>query len=202
VKRAIELIKESLLTSPMSGGAYASLAFYYQGVGRLDDAERATRTQAALEPGHVADLPIVLSAIEVQRGNAAKALNFANTVPAGPYRDIAVAQATQIGGDRRAADDALKVLTDKYSSDGPYQIAEVYALREDPDNAFKWLDRAWSARDPGIQQLLYDPFLLRYKDDARFAAFCKSIGLPPPGTVSPDVPAAPISAASTATRAP
>ena len=26
--------------------------------------------------------------------------------------------------------------------------------------------------------LLYDPFILRYKDDPRFAAFCKKVGLP------------------------
>jgi TolB-like protein/tetratricopeptide (TPR) repeat protein len=203
VKRAVELVRDTLLTSPMSGTSYSSLASYYQGLGMLDDAERATRTQAALQPGHVADLPIVLSAIEVQRGNAALALKYANNVAPGPYHDIALAQALQIGGDRAAADGALKILIDKYSSDGPYQIAEVYALREDPDSMFKWLDRAWAARDPGMQQLLYDPFLLRYKDDARFTAFCKNIGLPPPGAVSPDALGAPmpISAPNTATHA-
>ena len=39
----------------------------------------------------------------------------------------------------------------------PYQIAEVYALRRDPDAMFKWLDRAWAARDPGVSYRLYDP---------------------------------------------
>jgi hypothetical protein len=29
--------------------------------------------------------------------------------------------------------------------------------------------------------LLYDPFILRYKDDPRFAAFCRKVGLPAPG---------------------
>ncbi len=39
-------------------------------------------------------------------------------------------------------------------------------------------------RDPGITELLWDPFLLAYKDDPRFAAFCKKVGLPVPGEES------------------
>jgi hypothetical protein len=48
---------------------------------------------------------------------------------------------------------------------------------------FEWLDRAWSIREAGIIYLLYDPFILRYKDDPRFAAFCRKVGLPVPGEV-------------------
>jgi hypothetical protein len=45
----------------------------------------------------------------------------------------------------------------------------------------EWLDRAWSNRDPGIIYLLFDPFILRYKDDPRFGALCRKAGLPVPG---------------------
>jgi hypothetical protein len=48
---------------------------------------------------------------------------------------------------------------------------------------FDWLNRAWSSRDPGMQTVLYDPLILRYKDDPRFAAFCKKVGLPTPAEV-------------------
>jgi hypothetical protein len=43
---------------------------------------------------------------------------------------------------------------------------------------FTWLDRAWDTRDSGIGRLLTDPFILRYRNDPRFAAFCKKVGLP------------------------
>jgi hypothetical protein len=36
---------------------------------------------------------------------------------------------------------------------------------------FAWLHRAFSNRDSDIAGLLYDPFILRHKDDSRFAAF-------------------------------
>jgi len=81
------------------------------------------------------------------------------------------------------ADASLKTLIDKWADAAPYQIAQVYALRNDATETFAWLDRAWSSRDPGINFLLFDPFILRYKDDPRFAAFCKKVSLPTPAEV-------------------
>lgn len=75
-------------------------------------------------------------------------------------------------------------LVEKDSGVGAYQIAEVYALRGDANATFQWLDRAWDSRDPGISYLLFDSFILRFKDDPRFAAFCRKVGLPVPGEES------------------
>lgn len=86
--------------------------------------------------------------------------------------------ALQIGSDRAAADASLKKLIAGHADDAAYQVAEAYALRHDPDNMFTWLDHAWSVRDPGISSLLYDPLILRYRDDSHFAAFCKRADLP------------------------
>jgi hypothetical protein len=56
-----------------------------------------------------------------------------------------------------------------------------YALRDDAKATFEWLDRAWSKRDSGVQNLLFDPIILRYKDDPRFSAFCRKVSLPVSG---------------------
>jgi hypothetical protein len=63
--------------------------------------------------------------------------------------------------------------------DRPYK--EVYALRNDANSTVQWLDRASSSRDPRISYLLYDPFIRRSKNDPRYAAFCRKVGLPVPG---------------------
>jgi hypothetical protein len=60
----------------------------------------------------------------------------------------------------------------------------IYALRGDANATFQWLDRAWNDRDLGIQELLHDPLVLRLKDDPRFAAICRKMGLPVPGEAS------------------
>lgn len=96
------------------------------------------------------------------------------------WQDLALALARQVGSDRRTADAALKVLVEKGSEVAAFQIAEVYALRGDANATFQWLDRAWGIRDPGISYLLYDPFILRFKNDPRFDAFRRKVGLPVP----------------------
>jgi TolB-like protein/Flp pilus assembly protein TadD len=186
--KAIELTRQALVTEPLRAGGYRSLASYYLGLHRLDDAERAIDKAIELQPV-APPYHAWHTIIEVQRGNAPAALAAAQRAPPGVFGDMALAFARQIGSDRTAADAALRTLTEKWADNAAYQIAEVYALRNDDKATFEWLERAWSNRDSGIQQLLYGTFIGRYKDDPRYAAFCRKVGLPVPGE-TPARPAA------------
>ena len=182
--QAVELAREELTSDPLCASCYHWLSNYLSPLGRLDEAEEAIRKAIELQPGH-ADFYTQLTVIAIQRGDAKAALNAAQKeVEAGGWQDIALALAQQISGDTVAADTALKKLIDTQPNDAGYQIAQVYALRNDPDKVFEWLDRAWSNRDVGISQLLYDPFLIRYRQDPRFAAFCKKVRLPAPAELA------------------
>jgi tetratricopeptide (TPR) repeat protein len=180
VERAIELTRQALATEPLKDHSYSWLANYLSGLNRLDEAERAIRRAIELQPAAAA-YHQRLAIIEIQRGHAQAALAAAQGEPPGVWQEIALALARQIGGDRSAADAALSTLIEKDGENSAYQIAEVYALRNDAKKTFEWLDRAWTNRDGGIPELLFDPFILRYKDDPRFAAFCRKVGLPVPG---------------------
>jgi TolB-like protein/Tfp pilus assembly protein PilF len=182
VEQAIELTRQALATEPLRDDWYYNLANYHSALNRLDDAERAIRRALELQPG--APLyRVTLAIIEIRRGNADAALAAAQQEPPGVWQDVGLALARQIGTDRSSADAALKTLIDKDTGSSAYQIAEVYALRDDAKETFAWLDKAWSNRDAGIAQLLFDSFILRYKDDPRFAAFCRKVGLPAPAEV-------------------
>jgi TolB-like protein/Tfp pilus assembly protein PilF len=185
VQPAIELTRLALATEPLRANWYTWLATYFSGLNRLDEAERAIRRALELQPG-AAGFHEELAVIEIQRGHAQAALTAAQQEPPGGagWQDIAVALARQIGGDRSAADAALRTLIDKDASIAAYQIADVYALRNDVKSTFEWLDRAWSNRDTGVAYLLYDPFILRYKNDPRLTDFCRKVGLPTPGAAS------------------
>jgi TolB-like protein/Tfp pilus assembly protein PilF len=180
IDQGIELTRQALTTEPLRPNWYSWLAMYLAGVNRLDEAERSIRRSIELQPA-AAWYHFVFTMIEVRRGNAQGALAVAQQEPPGLWQDAALALARQVGTDRRAADAALKTLIERDPGSAPYQIAEVYALRNDANAAFEWLDRAWNSRDAGVTDLLYDPFILRYKDDPRFAAFCRKVGLPVPG---------------------
>ena len=180
---AVEPIKQTLAIDPRNAGWYGLLAIDLMAVGRLDEAEQAYKDQSTLEPTEAAP-KARLSSVEVVRGNAAAALERAEQVPPGELRDFALANARQIGNDKAAADAALKSLIDQYGQSDAYLIARVYALRKDPDKVFEWLDRAWANRDNNVCIVYYDPFILPYKNDPRFAAFCQKIGLPTPAELA------------------
>ena len=183
VQEAVAITRKALRKEPLEAESYSWLATYLSGAHRLDEAEQGIRKAIALQPtaaSYYEELTVIL----IQRGEAAAALKAAQQETDPAWRRIAVALASQVGPNRSAADAALKNLIIKYRQAAPYQIAEVYALRGDANATFKWLDRAWTDRDPGIKSLLFDPFILRFKDDPRFAAFCRKVGLPVPGETS------------------
>ena len=184
---AIEPIRKTLENDPRNAGWYGLLANDLMAVGRVDEAEQATRQQIDLG-GTEENLKSRLCTIEVLRGNGAAALEKAQQLPVGRSRDFALARARQIGNDSAAASAALKTLIDNYANTNAYLIAGVYALRRDPDSMFAWLDRAWANREDNVVIVYYDPFVLRYKGDPRFAAFCKKIGLPTPTEVAASKP--------------
>ncbi len=177
LQSAIALRRAVLKVDPRNVKDWLWLSSMLVSAGQLDDAERTTNKALALDP-HIINSYVNLAEIEVLRGNAQRAMAFAHREPGPTWRRFGIAMAAQIGPDREGADAALQALVAHNADTAASLIADVYALRRDPDNMFKWLDRAWAQRDVGIEGLLNDPFILRYQRDPRFAALCKTVGLP------------------------
>lgn len=178
--KSIELMQQALVSDPLNVRWYTWLGIRLAANDRLDEAEASLRRAIELQPNASA-IHTMLTLIKIQRGDAAAALAAARLEPPGPIQDLALALAKQIGPDRAAADAALQMIIDKYPDAAAYQIAEAYALRHDADKVFEWLDRAAVGRVPELRFLLTDPLLKNYRSDPRFAALCRSLGLPRPG---------------------
>lgn len=177
LREAIALRRAVLEVDPRSVKGWLWFSDMLVANGQLDDAEKAIDKALALD-SHMINSYARLAVVEVLRGNVRRTMAFALREPDPVWRRFAVALAAQIGSDRAEADAALHNLIAQDADTAAYQVAEVYALRRDPDDTFKWLDRAWAQRDTGIQELLTDPFIRRYQHDPRFAALCKRVGLP------------------------
>ncbi len=177
---AVALSRRALATDPLHASWYGWLARFLLPLGQLDEAEKAVRKAIELQPSAAGYRPL-LSSIQILKGDSDDALHTAAQERNRFWRTYALALASYAHGDRKAADAALQDLLDNDADNGAFQIAEVYALRKQPEQMFVWLERAWTNRDPGIAGLLYDPFLRAYRDDPRFAAFCVKVGLPVPG---------------------
>ena len=181
---AAELMRKAIATDPLNAGTYANLAAVLLAQGQFNAAEQATRKVLVLQP----DFPgtyATLAEIDILRGNAAAALRNAKQETDPVLGPLARALAEQIGPDHKQADAALHNYIAKYGKDRPYYVADLYALRKQPDEMFDWLQRAWNQHDPAFFSLLFDPFPLAYQHDPRFADLCKQAGLPLPSQQLP-----------------
>jgi TolB-like protein/Tfp pilus assembly protein PilF len=176
---AIGQARRALALDPLRAASHSSLASMLYSAGRPDEAKTAIDRALELQPDSM-NYKSLKAHMEVMRGDFPAALAIAQAMLPGVLRDCAMAAAVQGGADRAAADAALQALIDQHADTAAYQIAEVYAQRRDADNTFKWLDRARDNADTGILRLLRDPYLLRYRNDPRFAAFARKVGLPTP----------------------
>lgn len=60
----------------------------------------------------------------------------------------------------------------------PYDIAAIYVGLGDRDNAFRWLDRSFEERNVRLVNLRVHPRFDSLRDDPRFAALLRRLGLP------------------------
>jgi TolB-like protein/DNA-binding winged helix-turn-helix (wHTH) protein/Tfp pilus assembly protein PilF len=176
---AMRLRERLLSIEPLYAVNDSEYARLLMATGRLDEAEKYLHIAESLSPPKSPPSHQFMH-VAIARGDMKAAQAVARSQPS-PWREMSLAIATQISPDRAAADTALaKVLASKAwanTSPYPYLIAQAYALRDDPDRTVEWLERA-PARD--LLFMLADPLILRLRDDPRFIAFCRKVGLPPP----------------------
>jgi hypothetical protein len=63
-------------------------------------------------------------------------------------------------------------------SDRAYQIAEAFAFSGQPDEAFRWLNRAYDQRDVELYWIKHDPLLRNLERDNRYKVFLRRMNLP------------------------
>jgi TolB-like protein len=169
--------REAVELDPLSTVTQSNLARVLFYAGKLDEADAAARKAAELQPTGAANhrWQVLIAA---QRGDGDAALREAQLEPDPGFRRFELAVAHYVRGDRAAADAALADLIANAREGFAYQIAEVYALRGEKDEAFKWLQIAFDDRDAGMLGLLVDPLLRGLRDDARYKNLLAKVGLP------------------------
>ena len=175
---AVALTQRAIALDPLRGTFHYALARYLIALGRYDEAEAALQKAIDLQP-QSAQTYAQLAIIQILRGNPGAAVELAKQETDPFWRTYALALAQFANGNRAEADAALKKLIDEDADESGSQIAEVYALRQEPEKMFEWLEHAWTTHDAGAIQLLHHPFGLAYKDDPRFIAFARKIGVMP-----------------------
>jgi hypothetical protein len=119
-----------------------------------------------------------LSEIDVMQGRPQDALPEIELVRYDSIRAFLYAIAYHALGRKEESDAALSKLITKYHASMAYQIALVYAFRNQSNEAFEWLDRAYAQRDDGLIGSKVDPLLKNLHNDPRYTALLKKLNLP------------------------
>jgi len=176
VPDAIAATRKAIELDPVSPAAWAQL-------GRLLNAtadhaaarkalDRALQLAPESEPAHYHRA--VLSLIE---GKAEEALeDFGKSGHL--YGSAGIAMAEHTLGHAAKSEAALQVEIADHAKGGAYQIAEVYAWRGEADKAFEWLERGFDQHDGGLSFLRIDPLFAAVRNDPRYAALVRKLGLP------------------------
>src|SRR3984885_6980088 len=170
LRRAVDL-------DPLNANSWESLGETEFWMGQLDDAAADSKKGLALSTDGFLG-PIQLSQIYVMQGRPQDALPEIELVRYVPFRAFLYAIAYHALGRKKESDAALSKLITKYHASMAYQIAQVYAFRNQSNEAFEWLDRAYAQRDEGLIGTKVDPLLENLHVDPRFAALLKKLNLP------------------------
>jgi TolB-like protein/tetratricopeptide (TPR) repeat protein len=181
LSEAEKACREALSLDPLLTASWYNIGRVVAGMGRYKEAEELFRKGLEIQP-HAARFHSYLVILDVLQNRPAQAMANAQLESEGFWRDYAGNLAQHAQSDRSTADAALMDFIAKYSKIGPFQIAVLYAIREEPDAMFKWLDTAYATRDSGLTQLAVTPFFVPYLSDPRFIALCQKLNVQLPAT--------------------
>jgi len=173
---ALQVTHRAVDLDPLNADSWEALAGIEFFMGRFDEAaadgKKALTLNTDVWPG-----PILSSQIYLMQGRPQDALSEIERVHYDSIRDLLNVMASYALGRKKESDAALNRFITKYPTYA-YDLAEVYAFRNQSDEAFEWLERAYAQRNSGLINTKVDPFLNSLHKDPRFAAFLKKLNLP------------------------
>lgn len=174
---ALELSRRVVAQDPLSGSIWHNLGFISHGAGLLAEAEYAFGKALELGPQRMLSTAM-LSTVLLDEGRNDEAVATAAAEPDEFWRLWAEAIVFYRSGRKQEAEDALERLLGD-ADDGAFQVAEVFARRDEADKAFEWLERAAHERDPGTTHTMVSPQLRDLHDDPRWRPLLVKLGLKP-----------------------
>src|SRR5271170_2568851 len=174
---ALQLNRRAIELDPLNVHSWTALGEMEFRAGKLDEAEADLKKAQEFRPDDSLSA-MFLSETYVMHGRPKDALPYIERLGYPEMRMFLYAIAYHALGRKTDSDAALRKLIAKYQAVQPYLIAEVYAFRNQSDEAFEWLDRAYAKRDDSLIFTKVDPLLKSLHNDPRFPALLRRLNLP------------------------
>ena len=176
-EEALALYQQELALDPLRPQQYFHMAENLRDLGRYDEANEALQTALELNPREIWQIHETRGEILLLQGRPQEALAEMEREPPGFSHELGMALAYHALGRPKDSDDALARLISLGQNDYAYQIAQVYAYREQVDQAFQWLEHAYRLHDPGLMWFRTDLKLKSLRGDPRYADLLRRMHL-------------------------
>ncbi|HEY1732665.1 MAG TPA: protein kinase [Terriglobales bacterium] len=174
---AIELRKRAVALDPLCSACYIFLGSDLYEAGQYDEANTVLQKALELDPQQ-GYLHFGRGQILLARGRLQEALVEMQQEPEQGLKLAGEAFVYHSLGRQQASEAALRELIASHSSDGAYQIAEVYAYVGEYDKALDWLERAYQQHDSGVTYLKGDSLFNNLHQNPRYIRLLEKMKLP------------------------
>jgi TolB-like protein/Flp pilus assembly protein TadD len=175
-RAALQRFNASLALDPLNPNTYQLLALELYLNGDYSAAESALRKSLSIN-SDIDFSHYLIGAIRLLQGRREEALREFEAEIGIPGRDAGLALVNHALGRKAESDAALARLVNESGRFWPYGVARVHAYRGEHDQAFEWLEQAYTARDEELPFGLRDPYLVPLHGDVRWSALIKKMNL-------------------------
>jgi tetratricopeptide (TPR) repeat protein len=175
--QAIKLYQQAIALDPLRTNSYLTLGQLLLTAGRYDEAQAALQKALDLNP-QVTFAHLARGQILIAQGKPQQGLAEIEKEPSEWGKLTGEAMVYHTLGREQDSNAALAGFIAKNGSDAAYQIAQVYAFREESDKSLEWLERAYKQRDGGLSGIKTDPLFKNLRHDPRYNELLKKMHLP------------------------
>jgi adenylate cyclase len=174
--QAVDFAQRAVELDPLSLSSLRVLGITYWASGLHEEAEKVYRQILELYPASPSTNAFVAASIRLQ-GRPEEAWQFLDASSDNLWqRFVSVLVLVDLGREQNARN-LIQRLIDEDGNVMAYQIAEIFALLNESDKSFEWLERAYLQKDSGISQVSFDPFLVSLHTDPRWEVFLLKVGM-------------------------
>jgi TolB-like protein/Tfp pilus assembly protein PilF len=174
---AIRLCNAGLAADPLLATLHEASGWAHLRLGQFAEAEAALRRVLEISPTFVT-AHRQLGTILLMEGRPRDALSEMQKETSVGGRSLGLVLAYESLRRTQEAATELARLEAEHAQDMAMWIAEAQAFRGQKDQAFRWLDRAYSQKDTWLWSIKGDPLLKNLEGDPRYKAFLRKMNLP------------------------
>jgi TolB-like protein/Flp pilus assembly protein TadD len=175
-QEAIECTRRAIDLDPLANENWRELSRLYVISGDYSAARAAINRALEIEPRDPYS-QAKLGDIELLESHYEAASQIYRKIELDSAQELGIAMAEHALGHEAVADAALHSLIAKHATTDAYQIAQVYAWRNERAQALDWLERAYRQRDGGLEGIKTDPLLTNIRTEPRYRALLHKLKL-------------------------